>query len=67
MMEGAQLLLEQRVARAQQDDRRGGGGDGEGAATLEKGWLHYERAHAQQCVPYWYRQGRRAKQCLCCV
>jgi hypothetical protein len=45
------------------------GGDDEGATTLEKGWLRWERANAQVqlCISYWYRQGHRAKQCLCCV
>jgi hypothetical protein len=36
-------------------------------AAMEKGWLRRGRAHAQQCILYWYRQGRRAKQCFCCV
>jgi hypothetical protein len=36
-MEGAQLLLEQRAARAQQGGGRGGRDDGEGLVALGKG------------------------------
>jgi hypothetical protein len=52
-LEGAQLLLEQRVVGAQQSVS-----DGEGATTPEKGWRRWRWVHARlcvMCVPYWYR------------
>jgi hypothetical protein len=41
--------------RSTTDGGRGGRGDGEGAATQEKGWRHWGRVPVRQCVMYWYR------------
>jgi hypothetical protein len=49
-MEGAQLMLKQRAAGAQQ-----GGGDGEGVAAMEKGARASATVRCVMRVPYWYR------------